>query len=222
MHVNTQSTLDCPERNETWRTVRQQEAALGSAVTDRRVRRTRESLRSALVSLIEEKGYDRITVQDIIDRADVGRSTFYAHYRDKDDLLETGFQDIRSMVSGEHGAGASAGTGDFLDPLLVVFEHVEGHRQRWRPLVRKGGADLIVRILRESVTDLVHQEFGVHLHPADRDDADLEPARQFVVGAFMGLLVWWLNHEELTHTGAEMHAIFKRLATEGTTGIMAG
>ncbi|MBO0803611.1 MAG: TetR/AcrR family transcriptional regulator [Nocardiopsaceae bacterium] len=55
--------------------------------TDRRVRRTRALLHQALIELILEKGYGRITVQDILDRADVGRSTFYSHYRDKDALL---------------------------------------------------------------------------------------------------------------------------------------
>lgn len=54
---------------------------------DRRVRRTRRALHQALIGLMLERGYARITVQDILDRADVGRSTFYAHFRNKDDLL---------------------------------------------------------------------------------------------------------------------------------------
>ncbi len=54
---------------------------------DRRVRRTRENLFSALSELMQEKRYNKITIQDIIDRADVGRSTFYAHFETKDDLL---------------------------------------------------------------------------------------------------------------------------------------
>jgi AcrR family transcriptional regulator len=54
---------------------------------DRRSQRTRHLLSEALVSLIREKGYDTITVSDLIDRANIGRSTFYSHYRDKDDLF---------------------------------------------------------------------------------------------------------------------------------------
>ncbi len=83
---------------------------MSTASTDRRVRRTRELLRSALLSLIQEKGYDRITVQDILDRADIGRSTFYAHYRDKDDLFRAGFEDIRAALAAERDA-AEQGTG---------------------------------------------------------------------------------------------------------------
>jgi Bacterial regulatory proteins, tetR family len=110
---------------------------VSTAKTDRRVRRTRELLRRALFSLIQEQGYDRITVQDLLDRADIGRSTFYAHYRDKDDLLLSSFEDIRSTLAAERKAaeqttGAPSG---FLQPLLVVFRHVEGHRHLWQPLV---------------------------------------------------------------------------------------
>src|SRR6478752_8408264 len=54
---------------------------------DRRVARSRRALKEALTDLILERGYEAVTVQDVIDRADVGRSTFYAHYMDKDDLL---------------------------------------------------------------------------------------------------------------------------------------
>src|SRR5215207_8911684 len=125
--------------------------------TDRRVRRTQELLRGALMALIMEKGYDRITVQDILDKADVGRSTFYAHYRDKEDLLLSGFDDIRTALAEEaHPRDTQAGgKADFLQPLLAVFQHVEGYRHTWPPLSRKGGADVIARILRQHVTALV-------------------------------------------------------------------
>ena len=61
---------------------------MGSRKVDRRIQRTRQLLDNALIELILEKEYDKITVQNIIDQANVGRSTFYAHYLDKDDLLE--------------------------------------------------------------------------------------------------------------------------------------
>lgn len=65
---------------------------MGEEKEDRRVVRTRQLLRDALVSLILERGYDEVTVQDVLDRANLGRSTFYAHYRNKDDLLFSGFE----------------------------------------------------------------------------------------------------------------------------------
>ena len=51
------------------------------------------------MSLMQEKPYDAITVQDIIDRADVGRSTFYSHYRDKEDLMVSGLLHLMDILS---------------------------------------------------------------------------------------------------------------------------
>jgi AcrR family transcriptional regulator len=189
---------------------------VSTAKTDRRVRRTRELLLRALLSLIQEQGYDRITVQDIIDRADIGRSTFYAHYRDKEDLLLSGFEDIRSALATERAAAeqAAGATSQFLQPLLVVFRHAEGHRQFWQPLVRKGGAEVVVRILRDHVTDLVREHLRSQVPELGRDQPQLEAAVQFVVGAGMGLLIWWLDNE-IPYSAEELYAIFRRLTTQG-------
>src|SRR6516162_4720007 len=78
----------------------------GGRIADRRVQRTQTLLHKALMSLILEKKYESITVQEILDRADVGRSTFYAHFRDKDELLVSGFENVRSLLE---SAQASAG-----------------------------------------------------------------------------------------------------------------
>src|SRR5881628_2636842 len=65
---------------------------------DRRVRRTRESLHKALISLTLEKNYDSITVQEVLDRADVGRSTFYTHFQSMDQLLISGTHELRRTL----------------------------------------------------------------------------------------------------------------------------
>ena len=62
---------------------------------DRRIQRTRQSLQTALSELIVEKGYEKVTVQDVIDRANVGRSTFYVHFESLDQLLLSGFEPLR-------------------------------------------------------------------------------------------------------------------------------
>jgi AcrR family transcriptional regulator len=204
------------QANATRSVVREREASVSTAKTDRRVRRTRQLLRSALLSLVQEQGYDRITVQDILDRADVGRSTFYAHYRDKDDLLLSGFEDIRSALAGEREAAeqATGGTSEFLQPLLTVFRHVEGHRHFWQPLVRKGGADVVIRILRDNVTDLVREHFRSQFPGLERNQPQLEAAVQFVVGACMGLGIWWLDND-IPYSAEELYSSFRRLATQG-------
>jgi AcrR family transcriptional regulator len=185
---------------------------------DRRVRRTRELLRAALLSLIEEKGYAAITVQDILDRADVGRSTFYAHFTDKEDLLRNGFDEFRSTTLAEmHSAGASAGGKvEFLEPMLSVFRHVEEHRARWKPLAGKGGAELVIRLLQERVVDLVREHLRSQLPEmrGRRRETELEAAVQFLVGSSMGLINWWLENE-VECSAEELHSIFRGLSVQG-------
>ena len=77
---------------------------------DRRVQRTRQLLNEALMALIVEKGYDAITVQNLIDRANLGRSTFYAHYQDKDDLLLSGMEEVvHSLIWGAENSPEEEG-----------------------------------------------------------------------------------------------------------------
>ena len=65
---------------------------------DRRIQRTQQLLRGALLSLIQEKGFEALSVQDIIDRANVGRATFYAHFDNKEDLLASGIEGLRASL----------------------------------------------------------------------------------------------------------------------------
>jgi AcrR family transcriptional regulator len=189
---------------------------VSAAKVDRRIRRTRELLHRALLSLIKEQGYDRITVQDIIDRADIGRSTFYAHYRDKDDLLLAGFEDIRSALAAEPqpAVEAKGATGELLQPLRIVFRHVEGHRHVWQPLTRKGGADMMTRIMRDNITDLVREHLQAKFPGLRRDQPQLEAAVQFVASACTGLLIWWLN-DDTPYSAEELYTIFRRLTIQG-------
>lgn len=189
---------------------------MSSPPTDRRVRRTRELLRSAFRSLIHEKGYDRITVQDILDRADVGRSTFYAHYRDKEDLLRSGFEDVHAALAAEKDAAERQARSEtpFLQPLLAVFQHVEAYRQFWGPTSRTGGHDLVVRILQEGIDDLVRAHFRSQFPDVDPNQLELDAAMRFVASACMGLLMWWLDND-VPWSAEEVHATFRRLATQG-------
>jgi AcrR family transcriptional regulator len=190
--------------------------------TDRRVRRTQDLLRRALLSLIQEKGYDRITVQDILDRADIGRSTFYAHYRDKDDLLRAGFQDIRAALAAERDAAERPGSkAELLEPMHAVFDHVGRHRQFWASLSRKGGADLVTRILHQSVSDLVREHLRSRFPETQADQTRLEAAIQFVTGACMGLVIWWLENDAVPYSAEEIQSIFHQLGTKGVRRFLA-
>src|SRR3954463_709578 len=101
---------------------------------DRRSNRTRELLSGALVELMLEKHYDTITVQDILDRADIGRSTFYAHYTDKEDLL---ISEIASLIhSMELSTIEQAHEHSGLLPSLAFFRHVREQRRLMQAFIR--------------------------------------------------------------------------------------
>src|ERR1700704_3912144 len=111
---------------------------------DRRSLRTKAMLQHALNSLIQKKGYDAITIKDICDAANVGRSTFYAHYTSKDDLKRSGFEPLRrQLVDRQKEALATArdGKSRSLAFSLTMFEHARDHREHYRALVgSRGGA----------------------------------------------------------------------------------
>src|SRR5216684_8208937 len=103
---------------------------LAKAVIDRRILRTRATLQHALTSLILKKGYEAITIQDICDEANVGRSTFYAHYTSKDDLKRRGFEHLhKELVERQRDAQAAAGdiSDRSLSFSLTMFEHARDH-----------------------------------------------------------------------------------------------
>src|ERR1700752_55551 len=111
---------------------------------DRRIERTRQTLRNALIGLVLEKHYDEITVQDIIDRANVGRSTFYAHFRDKEDLL---MGDWEKFLDGfvQHISWKNAGHFRFV-PIQELFFHLKDFHHFYRALVRSSKMDRMFKI----------------------------------------------------------------------------
>lgn len=96
---------------------------------DRRVQKTTKVLRDALDSLIREKSYDSIAVQEILNRANVGRSTFYTHYRDKDELLVSNIHDMLNPVRTTEVTSPARRHEQILSFSLPIFEHLDRHRR---------------------------------------------------------------------------------------------
>src|SRR3954467_9244852 len=105
---------------------------------DRRSERTRQLLNAALIELMLEQRYDEITVQEIIDRANIGRSTFYAHYLDKEDLLVSGFTRVLDTLN-QPPEPHDGGVYQAPPSLTRFFQHVQEHHQLYKALVRGGG-----------------------------------------------------------------------------------
>ena len=156
---------------------------------DRRAARTRRSLHQALISLILRKGYDAITVQEIIDEADIGRATFYAHYRGKEDLLRGGFEALRAELKAARGTASSKQDGP-LAFSLAMFEHACAYGEVYRAMAGGRGGVIASQEIRRALSEMVKQELS-----AFQDDSVVsrEPALQFVVSTFLTVLTWCLE-----------------------------
>ncbi|MEU4626312.1 TetR/AcrR family transcriptional regulator [Actinoplanes sp. NPDC023801] len=159
---------------------------------DRRVRRTRAALRHALLDLMAERGYNAVTVQDIIDRADVGRSTFYNHYTDKDDLLRDGLADLRAIVT--QPATAATGAGDRLRFSLPLLRHVYQQRRLLLALLAGGGRTPVLRQVEGVLTDIVRDEL-TDMPGADAKRIPIDAQTRYTVGAYLALMQWWLTSQ---------------------------
>jgi AcrR family transcriptional regulator len=181
--------------------------------TDRRSQRTRQLLSMALVELMLQKRYDEITVQDIIDRANVGRSTFYAHYLDKDDLLVSDFTRVLDMLS-DHMHQQEAGGQPAPPSLAFFFEHVQAHQHLYKALVRGGGIDLLYKKGHERLRQNIEQHLGEYVPQGETPAVPLALMADYLAGTILHLLKWWLDHET-PYTPAQMDALFQQLVLPG-------
>jgi AcrR family transcriptional regulator len=178
--------------------------------TDRRVLRTRDTLGDALVALMQEKNFDEITVREVLDRAGVGRSTFYAHYRDKDDLFLSDVEDFLGWCSTalkRHNPG-----GKRLLPVEEFFGHVRDVRQFYAALVRSGKMndvqDLARGFFARSIEERL-EDAGVKIEPARRS-----AQAHALAGSFFSLLEWWVDRG-MKADPKEMDELFHRMAWSG-------
>ena len=131
------------------------------AIEDRRVRRTKRLLRDALVSLVLERGYSAVTVEDVTERADVGRATFYTHYTDKDELLGQIVADLGEDLKERLRPLVSDSSVGFTGkPVLEMFRHAAEERDAYRVVLRGEGDGRALRRFVDERTSLAAQIFS--------------------------------------------------------------
>ena len=185
---------------------------------DRRSQRTRQTLSAALVELMLEQRYDTITVQDIIDRANVGRSTFYAHYQDKDDLLTSDFDAVLDTLR-EHIRHADTETPGRPANLTPLFAHIQEHRHLYKALVRGGGIELLLRSGHTRLRQNIEQHLRELISPAQLATAPLPLVADYLAGTIVNMLKWWLDHN-LPYTPTELDQLFARLVLPGVQAVL--
>ncbi len=188
----------------------------GNAVTaagakaDRSVVRTRDTLGDALVELMQEKTFEDITVQDVLDRAGVGRSTFYTHYRDKEDLFLSDVEDFFAMMSTlltRRGAGL-----DRVAPVHELFAHISDAQTFVSSLKASGKMHDVEELGRGMFARSIEQRLrmaGVTMEPAE-----LAAHAYALAGSMFPLMYWWIDHG-MTSSPAEMDALFHRMVWSG-------
>ena len=189
-------------------------AGTGAAAGDRRVRRTRKLLHDAFLTLVLEKGYEKTTIQDILDRADVGRSTFYAHFRDKEALLTASFDGMRDQLEHQLADIDATSPVDVTLPAALLYEHAYRNQLVYRALCGRQGGALVQRHLRQLIGDLLRKHLRPHV---SRADVGADVAAEFYTSAALGLLVWWIDHDFCSGP-AWLTSTYRTLATPGETG----
>jgi AcrR family transcriptional regulator len=182
---------------------------------DRRIEKTRQRLREALLSLIVEQGYEKLAVQDILDRAEIGRATFYEHFRGKEDLLGSGIEQLRAHLLKEWKSGADAGTGSVerLGFTLALFRHVDTHRRLYKAIVGRESGVIVERKMRRMLADLVREDLKCR-KSAGQNTVSADLAVQHVAGALWSVLTWWMDYR-VPLPPEEMNSIFRQLTFPG-------
>lgn len=171
---------------------------------DRRIQKTEGLLREALAALIREKPYDDIVVKEILDRANVGRSTFYTHFRDKDDLLLSGINDMLRSAR-------PAGAGLFWFSL-PIFEHIAGHRRAGGATMGSRGRRAMHEHLRHAVTGLIEDEVRTAVRRGRRASGHASPEllASWIASTFVLVLDWWVESDSQLPAG-DVDGLFRGL-----------
>jgi AcrR family transcriptional regulator len=198
--------------------------------TDRRIQRTRQALRTALLELIKEKDYDAISVEEITERANVGRATFYKRYKDKEDLLLEEFREMANekvQILSEIPFSTWLQSEDMTDPrkkrlappLLIVFEHIYENSELYYILLKSEKSSRIVERIRKISTGAIAKfvETKAKTDPIPfLFKVPIEFFAAFFSGALLSTIDWWLE-EEMRHTPKEMTHLFQDLFIQGAT-----
>ena len=184
---------------------------------DRRSQRTQQALIDALIALLAVKRYDEISINDIVNRANVGRATFYAHYQAKDDLLKSGFERALDMLIhylslGEADQGLRLDTSQF-------FCHAQGHYEIYRTLVWGSGFEVLTKNGHAALSAKFLECFTLLLSGKPEPSIPLTVLSYSMAGTLLLLLKWWLDNK-MPYSPEYMDEIFQQLIMPGARNIL--
>jgi len=191
---------------------------------DRRVQRTRKSLHQALMSLVREGNYDSITVQQILDRANIGRSTFYSHFQNKDELLISGVHDLRTTLTAAQQKGQLSAKGHerVIGFSLAMFEHANEDRNIYRSLLRSQAWPLVRQRIQDVLAGLIREECRSEIgrHKKGTSEIPIELLVHVLAATLMSVLAWWIDYKSgLSPT--EINDMFRALVLPSVRSVLS-
>ncbi|MCA9904092.1 MAG: TetR/AcrR family transcriptional regulator [Anaerolineae bacterium] len=181
---------------------------------DRRRERTRRQLSEALIALILERGYDAIRIEDITERANLGRATFYLHFTDKQELLLTTLQRVvDELIAQIHDLPPGQVTPGVTTPALIAFRHADANKALYRVMLQSQVSGVVVGRLRNYLAERVHEQMTTALSTLDIHDKGLLPldvVSNYVASSLLGLINWWLERE-IAYDAEQMAAMFQQM-----------
>ena len=175
---------------------------------DRRVQKTKKLLSQALIQLILEKGYERVTVQDILDKANVARSTFYTHYESKELLLVDGPRNLGLALfdaspaehdSGEHPMGFGR-----------LFSHVSGSLPLAKAMLGRKGGNILMDSFRTQIGGAIREHYKARFPSGEKSRLVLSYLSQASASAVCSLLTSWVD-DDLSLPADEMSLRCQRM-----------
>jgi len=213
---------------------------------DRRVQKTRKLLQDALIELVAERGYESVSIREILDKANVGRSTFYAHFQDKDQLLHSILDYLNELfeqhkervldVTKKSGNVGHTDAGPVFSPTLSLFQFVGQNHRFFKAMLGNRGYGIFAKPIYDYVFDHIHGIFTEPVHadvftqlhgqfntlrPREKyGSLESEIAAHYFVSALMGILVWWVE-KDMPCAAEEIDRLFRELAMPGFRRVLA-
>jgi AcrR family transcriptional regulator len=179
---------------------------------DRRIGKTRQVLQEAMYSLMQEKLYSKITIQDIIDRANVGRSTFYSHYETKDDLLLSCIEHLLEMLNLYiiNYLEMNQDTSPRLITVVELFDHIKEKSKIIKGLMKAESADVffdkVQAFWNKKIEEYLQSKLAKDIEPT----VPLVILTNHITSTLINLIKWWVNNK-MSYTSSQMDQYFQEL-----------
>ncbi len=179
---------------------------------DRRQQKTRAAIFAAFRSLLAQKSYGKITVQDIIDRANVGRTTFYAHFEAKDDLLKALCEElfghiVSSALDCTHTHGLYSENPAPESVFCHLLQHLQEDENNILELLSCESSELFMRYFKDSLNELVKEQV-MPLHRENGSPVSQDFLVNHISGSFVEMVQWWIK-DRRKQTPEELDRYFR-------------